>query len=115
MDTALLAALCGFVGLFIGSFLNVVIYRVPAGLSVVSPRSRFTHAASNCASGSESAPSGHEKVARPPSSSVIHSASMSASSQEAKYPMVRSLSSNISGMSMTCPPILVPVPELVEI
>jgi leader peptidase (prepilin peptidase) / N-methyltransferase len=40
MDTALLAAVCGFVGLFIGSFLNVVIYRVPAGLSVVSPRSR---------------------------------------------------------------------------
>ncbi|MGD9955037.1 MAG: A24 family peptidase [Candidatus Nanopelagicales bacterium] len=40
MDTALLAGICGFVGLFIGSFLNVVIDRVPAGESVVSPRSR---------------------------------------------------------------------------
>jgi leader peptidase (prepilin peptidase)/N-methyltransferase len=39
-DTALVVAVCGFLGLFIGSFLNVVIYRVPAGLSVVSPRSR---------------------------------------------------------------------------
>jgi len=30
---------CGILGLLIGSFLNVVIYRVPAGLSVVSPGS----------------------------------------------------------------------------
>lgn len=40
VDTVLLVAVCGFVGLFIGSFLNVVIYRVPAGESVVAPRSR---------------------------------------------------------------------------
>lgn len=31
--------LIGIMGLFIGSFLNVVIYRVPAGLSIVSPPS----------------------------------------------------------------------------
>ena len=30
----------GFLGLAIGSFLNVVVHRVPAGLSVVSPPSR---------------------------------------------------------------------------
>ena len=30
---------CGFLGLIIGSFLNVVIYRVPLHLSIVSPRS----------------------------------------------------------------------------
>jgi leader peptidase (prepilin peptidase)/N-methyltransferase len=39
-DLALLAAACGLIGLFIGSFLNVVIHRVPAGESVVHPRSR---------------------------------------------------------------------------
>jgi len=33
-------ALAAVLGLLIGSFLNVVIYRVPAGESVVSPRSR---------------------------------------------------------------------------
>src|SRR4051794_31514661 len=32
-------AVIGVLGLFIGSFLNVVIYRVPAGLSIVSPGS----------------------------------------------------------------------------
>ena len=36
----IVAGFCAFLGLFVGSFLNVVIYRVPAGLSVVKPRSR---------------------------------------------------------------------------
>jgi len=34
-----LVGLAGFFGLLIGSFLNVVVYRVPAGLSVVRPAS----------------------------------------------------------------------------
>lgn len=38
--TALLAAACGLLGLAVGSFLNVVIYRVPRKESVVKPRSR---------------------------------------------------------------------------
>ena len=33
-----LIVLCALLGLAIGSFLNVVIYRVPLGMSVVSPR-----------------------------------------------------------------------------
>ncbi|RKS77758.1 leader peptidase (prepilin peptidase)/N-methyltransferase [Motilibacter peucedani] len=37
--TALLAAECGVLGLLIGSFLNVVVWRVPRGESVVSPGS----------------------------------------------------------------------------
>lgn len=37
--TALLAALCGVLGLIIGSFLNVVIWRVPRNESVVRPPS----------------------------------------------------------------------------
>jgi len=35
----LLVTMAGVLGLAIGSFLNVVVYRVPAGLSVVRPRS----------------------------------------------------------------------------
>jgi len=37
--TALVAGLCGVLGLLIGSFLNVVIWRVPRGESVVHPPS----------------------------------------------------------------------------
>lgn len=37
--TPLVVGLAGLVGLMIGSFLNVVVHRVPAGLSVVSPPS----------------------------------------------------------------------------
>lgn len=37
---AFLAAACFLFGLAVGSFLNVVIYRVPAGESIVKPRSR---------------------------------------------------------------------------
>ena len=39
-DRLIVAGVCAFLGLFVGSFLNVVIYRVPAGESVVAPRSR---------------------------------------------------------------------------
>jgi leader peptidase (prepilin peptidase)/N-methyltransferase len=38
--TVLVAAGCFLLGLLIGSFLNVVVYRVPEGLSIVKPRSR---------------------------------------------------------------------------
>lgn len=38
--TVLLAVLCGVLGLAVGSFLNVVIWRVPRGESVVRPASR---------------------------------------------------------------------------
>ena len=37
--TALVAAICGLYGLLIGSFLNVVIWRVPRKESIVSPPS----------------------------------------------------------------------------
>ena len=47
----ILVTLVGVAGLAIGSFLNVVVYRVPAGMSVVRPRS----ACPNC---------GHEITAR---------------------------------------------------
>lgn len=42
MTTALLIA-SGLLGLLIGSFLNVVVYRVPAGKSIVSPPSACPH------------------------------------------------------------------------
>ncbi|MGO7983791.1 A24 family peptidase, partial [Rhizobium johnstonii] len=35
----MLAVLAGVFGLLIGSFLNVVVYRVPNGMSIVSPPS----------------------------------------------------------------------------
>src|SRR5438067_4378024 len=38
--TGVAAAICGVFGLMVGSFLNVVIYRVPRKESVVRPRSR---------------------------------------------------------------------------
>lgn len=38
--TALVAVVCGVLGLAVGSFLNVVIHRLPRKESVVSPRSR---------------------------------------------------------------------------
>lgn len=37
---AVVVAIAAVFGLVVGSFLNVVVYRVPAGLSVVAPRSR---------------------------------------------------------------------------
>lgn len=40
MSTAVAAPFYGLLGLLVGSFLNVVAYRVPRGESVVSPRSR---------------------------------------------------------------------------
>ncbi len=45
--TLFIAAIAGVFGLLIGSFLNVVIYRVPIGMSVVRPAS----ACPNCGSG----------------------------------------------------------------
>ncbi|MFP5326041.1 MAG: prepilin peptidase [Acidimicrobiia bacterium] len=37
---AAISGVCFLFGLAVGSFLNVVIYRVPAGESIVSPRSK---------------------------------------------------------------------------
>lgn len=39
---AVVVALSAVLGLAVGSFLNVVAYRVPRGMSVVRPRSRCT-------------------------------------------------------------------------
>ena len=39
LPLGLLAGLAGLLGLLVGSFVNVVVHRVPAGLSVVRPRS----------------------------------------------------------------------------
>jgi leader peptidase (prepilin peptidase)/N-methyltransferase len=39
MDAPLVAPLAAFFGLILGSFVNVVAYRIPAGLSVISPPS----------------------------------------------------------------------------
>src|SRR5947209_1327352 len=39
---ALVPVVCGILGLLVGSFLNVVIHRVPLRQSVVTPRSRCT-------------------------------------------------------------------------
>jgi leader peptidase (prepilin peptidase)/N-methyltransferase len=48
--TAFVAAVCGVFGLAIGSFLNVVIHRVPAKQSVVKPRSRCPRCGTELAS-----------------------------------------------------------------
>ena len=40
---AIIGVLCGVLGLVVGSFLNVVIYRVPNDLSIVSPPSACPH------------------------------------------------------------------------
>lgn len=48
--TGLVAAICGVLGLAIGSFLNVVIHRVPAKESVVRPRSRCPQCGTTLAS-----------------------------------------------------------------
>jgi leader peptidase (prepilin peptidase)/N-methyltransferase len=48
--TTFLAITCGLVGLAVGSFLNVVIHRVPARVSVVTPRSRCPQCESEIAS-----------------------------------------------------------------
>src|SRR5437588_1082727 len=47
--TAFVTALCGVFGLTVGSFLNVVIYRVPRKESVVRPRSRCPSCATQLA------------------------------------------------------------------
>src|SRR5690349_19220286 len=43
LPTAVWAVVAGLFGLAVGSFLNVVIYRVPAGESIVSPPSKCPH------------------------------------------------------------------------
>ena len=48
--TAFVAIVCGVLGLAVGSFLNVVIHRVPAKESVVKPRSRCPQCGTELAS-----------------------------------------------------------------
>jgi leader peptidase (prepilin peptidase)/N-methyltransferase len=50
MITAVTIVYCGILGLLVGSFLNVVIYRVPLGESVVRPRSACPSCATPIAS-----------------------------------------------------------------
>jgi leader peptidase (prepilin peptidase)/N-methyltransferase len=46
VELGLLVLLCGLVGLAVGSFLNVVVYRVPRKLSIVRPGSSCPHCGS---------------------------------------------------------------------
>ena len=50
MTTAVAAVLAGILGAVVGSFLNVVAYRLPRGESLVAPRSRCPGCAAAIAS-----------------------------------------------------------------